>query len=314
MMSRRHVELTERARRHLAARACRGVGPWRIETTIVKLWMLGSGSSGNAMLVECDGARLLDRLRLRNTHARGAAEHDRRRAGVDRRMPDHARARRSREGRRRRGQALGLGHVRDARHRARAGARRERPCTPFEPGMTLEFPRMTVATTSTPHDANQSVGFVVTSRIDRRARGSFYDIGHVTPRDRQGVRRRSTFSCSSRTTTTTCCAYGPYPPWLQARIAGRRGHLSNPDAARFARAMVTQRDEPSRARALERECNTPSVALDCMRGAIKGDEVPRHADRGETGRGRGSVHAWRKKSRATDAIQPVLTGCRVPGS
>ena len=39
---------------------------------------------------------------------------------------------------------------------------------------------MTVSTTPTPHDARESVGFVVTSKSTGARAGMFYDIGHVS--------------------------------------------------------------------------------------------------------------------------------------
>ena len=137
----------------------------------------------------------------------------------------------------------------------------------FEPGMMVEFPRMTVATTSTPHDADQSVGFVVTSRSTGARAGLFYDMGYGT----RGMAK----ACDSLDILVLesnhddeMLRYGPYAPWLQKRIAGRYGHLSNPEAARFARAMVTKDMNHLVLAHLSENCNTPQIALGAMRSAI----------------------------------------------
>ena len=104
---------------------------------------------------------------------------------------------------------MGLGNLRDAGNGARARAAADTPVLTFEPGMTLDFPRMTVETTATPHDANESVGFVVTSRVDGRARGLVLRHRHRDARAWPRRASRWTFWCSSRTTTTRCCATAP---------------------------------------------------------------------------------------------------------
>jgi phosphoribosyl 1,2-cyclic phosphodiesterase len=61
---------------------------------------------------------------------------------------------------------------------------------------------------------------------------------------------------------------GPYGPWLQARIASRVGHLSNHDAAAFAREAVTRETNHLVLAHLSEKCNTPRVALTNMRAAL----------------------------------------------
>ncbi len=63
---------------------------------------------------------------------------------------------------------------------------------------------------------------------------------------------------------------GPYPRWLQARIASPTGHLSNADSAAFARRAVTRGLAHLVLAHLSENCNTPAVALAAMRGALRG--------------------------------------------
>ena len=187
MMSRRHVELTERAGRHLAAIHA---GRWTVDdgsTRRMKIWMLGSGSNGNAILVECDGSRLLVDCGFGTRTLAARLQDDRRRSRIDRRLPAHARARRSPEGAAAAALRWGWGiyatpgtatraraaenagpHVR-ARHDARFSAHDDRGDARLS------------------HDANESVGFVVTSRSTGARAGLFYDIGCVTRARREGL-------------------------------------------------------------------------------------------------------------------------------
>jgi phosphoribosyl 1,2-cyclic phosphodiesterase len=133
--------------------------------------------------------------------------------------------------------------------------------------MTLDFPRMRVTTTRTPHDADESVGFVIESRSTGARAGLFYDIGHVT----RGIAR----ACESLDILVLesnhdddMLANGPYPPFLQRRIASRVGHLSNDQACDFARRTVKRGLNHLVLAHLSEQCNTPSVAVAGMRDAV----------------------------------------------
>src|SRR5262249_46980432 len=61
---------------------------------------------------------------------------------------------------------------------------------------------------------------------------------------------------------------GSYPASLKRRISGRFGHLSNPEAGRFAKEMVNRDLQHVILAHLSEENNTPAVAMDTMRGAL----------------------------------------------
>jgi phosphoribosyl 1,2-cyclic phosphodiesterase len=137
----------------------------------------------------------------------------------------------------------------------------------FEPGMTIEFERMVVTSTATPHDANQSVGFVVESRSTGARAGLFYDIGHVSPAIAEVCERLDILVLESNH-DLDMLRNGPYPRWLQARIACPTGHLSNRDAGVFARDAVTREMHHLVLAHLSDKNNTPQVALQSMRGVL----------------------------------------------
>lgn len=75
---------------------------------------------------------------------------------------------------------------------------------------------------------------------------------------------------------------GPYPYPLKQRILGRRGHLSNEDAAAFARRMAECGTRCIVLAHLSRENNTPQRALAVMETALSGlDVTVEVAPRGE---------------------------------
>jgi phosphoribosyl 1,2-cyclic phosphodiesterase len=230
--------------------------------------MLGSGSGGNAVLIECDGARLLVDCGFGTRTLAGRL----RTIGVEPESIDacvvtHAHT----------------DHVKGAASAAKrwGWSLHATPGTAaapeltgasvhtFEPGATIDFTRMSVSSTATPHDATQSVGFVVTSRSTGARAALFYDIGHVTPEIAQACDALDILVLESNH-DVEMLRNGPYPRFLQARIACRTGHLSNRDAGLFARGPVSRGLHHLVLAHLSEQNNTEHVALASMGAALKG--------------------------------------------
>lgn len=232
----------------------------------MKLWMLGSGSGGNAILIECDGSRILIDCGFGTRTLAGRLKP----IGVDPRSiegclithehSDHV------KGAAAAAKRWGWG-VFATPGTALAPELAKTQVHTFEPGMTVEFPRMSVASVPTPHDANQSVGFVVTSRSTGARAGLFYDIGHVSQAIARACEALDILVLESNH-DDELLRNGPYPRWLQARIASNTGHLSNHDAGVFARTTVTRELKHLVLAHLSEKNNTAPVALSAMRGAI----------------------------------------------
>lgn len=232
----------------------------------MKLWMLGSGSSGNAVLIECDGSRILvdcgfgtrtlaGRLKAidvdpksidaclitheHTDHLKGAAS-----AAKKWGWTIYATA----------GTADGID----------LGGKRLRV---FEPGTTLDLARMSATSTRTPHDATEPVGFVIQSHSTGARAGLFYDIGYVSRRIAKACESLDILVIESNH-DEDMLRYGPYSPSLKRRIASNLGHLSNPDAGRFTREMATRDLRHVVLAHLSQENNSPEVALTSMRGAL----------------------------------------------
>ncbi len=228
--------------------------------------MLGSGSSGNAILIECDGSRLLidcgfgTRALAGRLKTIGVEPESIDGCLITHEHSDHV------KGAGAAAKRWGWG-IYATPGTAQARELTETPVHRFEPGATLEFPRMVVATTATPHDANQSVGFVVESRSTGARVGLFYDIGHVS--------REIASACTSLDMLVLESNHddamlrdGPYPRWLQSRISCKTGHLSNRDAGVFAREALTSGVNHLVLAHLSEKCNSEVVALESMRSAI----------------------------------------------
>lgn len=232
----------------------------------MKLWMLGSGSSGNAILIECDGSRILidcgfgTRTLAGRLKSIGVEPESIEGCLITHEHSDHV------KGAGAAAKRWGWG-VYATPGTARAPELAETQVQTFEPGMTVEFPRLTVAATATPHDANQSVGFVVTSRSTGARAGLFYDIGHVSTDIAAACHGLDMLVLESNH-DDDMLRNGPYPRWLQSRIACKTGHLSNRDAGLFAREAVTRALSHLVLAHLSERCNAPDVALGSMRTAL----------------------------------------------
>lgn len=228
--------------------------------------MLGSGSSGNAILVECDESRILidcgfgTRTLSGRLKTIGVAPESIDACLITHEHSDHVKG--AAAAAKRWGWGL-YATAGTARASELTGAKVHR----FSPGESIEFPRITVTSTATPHDANESVGFVATSRSTGARVGLFYDIGHVSAAIENACAGLDILVLESNH-DDEMLRTGPYPRWLQARIASKTGHLSNHDAGQFARDAVCRTMHHLVLAHLSENCNTPHIALGAMRSAI----------------------------------------------
>jgi phosphoribosyl 1,2-cyclic phosphodiesterase len=234
---------------------------------------LQSGSNGNCIYVEAGGRKLLfdagisgsraaDRLAR---HGRNIAEvdavvisHDHvdhsRSMGIFHRkfkLPIYATAKTHRAAGR-----YALGRINDFRH--------------FAAGDTLHFGPLTVETISTPHDGADGVAFVVDD--GRRRLGILTDLGHVFSALEAVVASLDAVLLESNYDPQMLAA-GPYPEFLQERIKGPGGHLSNFEAAEVLKSNAPQRMQWVCLAHLSEHNNTPALALKTHR-RILGKRLP----------------------------------------
>jgi phosphoribosyl 1,2-cyclic phosphodiesterase len=226
---------------------------------------LQSGSAGNATFVEAGGVRLLfdagisgrkteERLLASGVEARTlqaiivSHEHTDHVTGLrvlQRRydLPVHATV----------GTFAALSHRTSLRTTARA--------CPFHAGEILRFGAVSVETYRTPHDAAESVCFVVDD--GRRRLGILTDIGYVSDQLRAVVATLDGVFIESNH-DPEMLASGSYPAVLKRRIAGPEGHLSNDESAVLLRDHGTRLTWAVLSH-LSGDNNTPRAALETHR-------------------------------------------------
>jgi phosphoribosyl 1,2-cyclic phosphodiesterase len=228
----------------------------------MKLWMLGSGSSGNAVLVQAGGDRILIDAgfgprtlagRLKVAHTKPDAidacflthEHSDHIAGVGKAMAKWGWPVFASAGTLRGAELDGLG------------------VKPLACGSSVTLANMTVESVRTSHDARESAGYVVTDIRSGVRAAVFYDFGYVSAAVRAACADVDVLVMESNHDDRMLRA-GPYPPWLQARIASRTGHLSNHAAADFISRSVSRTLSHVVLAHLSERCNSPRVALETV--------------------------------------------------
>jgi phosphoribosyl 1,2-cyclic phosphodiesterase len=233
----------------------------------MRLWVLGSGSAGNAVLLENGAVRLLidagfgprtlaRRLRLAGVDAGAVAA-----CVVTHDHSDHV-----------------CGAARAARRwgwevfategTVRASDLDGIPVTTFAAGERVRVGSFEVEAVATPHDAIEPIGVLVTA-TDTGARAAVcYDIGHASDDVRALCHAVDILVLEANHDEGMLWA-GPYPPWLCARIASSTGHLSNRAAADVAREAVTPRLAHVVLAHLSEQNNSPELAHRTVRAALR---------------------------------------------
>jgi phosphoribosyl 1,2-cyclic phosphodiesterase len=155
-----------------------------------------------------------------------------------------------------------------ARQRARLGVLDDIRC--FHAGESLRFAEVTVETIPTPHDGVDGVAFVVDDGQCRL--GVLTDLGHVFPGLEDVLLSLDAVLLESNY-DPQMLRDGPYPEFLQERIRGPGGHLSNHESAALLRRAFAGRLRWACLGHLSEHNNNPARALETHQ-AMLGDGRP----------------------------------------
>ena len=203
----------------------------------MRLWVLGSGSSGNAVLIETERSRILvdagfaPRVLRQRLAVAGVAPESIEAVVVTHEHTDHIKGVASAA------RKWGWTVVCTAGTRMRCPdwAELRTILTPCKSSVIVgDFHLETVPVS---HDANEPIAVIVTSLGDGARAGIVYDLGHVTESVSRALDKLDILVIESNHDERMLRA-GPYPPSLQARIRGKFGHLSNRDAALAASESI----------------------------------------------------------------------------
>jgi len=236
----------------------------------VRLIILGSGSRGNAVLLESGGESLLvdagfsSRDLARRLAAAGATADGLRGIALTHEHGDHARGAPA-------AAAAWKVPILASRGTLAALAPRLRPGTATR---TLEASRTTTCggfalrSYPTAHDAADPVMLVVGDADGRRV-GIAYDVGSPTAALRHACHDLDALVLETNHDEVLLRS-SRYPPAVRSRIAGRGGHLSNREAGLLAAEVAHAGLAVLVLAHLSDRCNTPDLARDAVALALKG--------------------------------------------
>lgn len=140
----------------------------------------------------------------------------------------------------------------------------------FVTGKSFQIGSLQIESLRTPHDAIESVCFVIQDSLSGKRFGLLTDLGHLFPALREVMGSLDAVLLESNYDTDMLRA-GPYPQHLKDRIVGQRGHLSNEEAAMLLEHVDASRLQWVCLGHLSAQNNSPDVAVAAHRG--------RHGDR-----------------------------------
>ena len=223
---------------------------------------LQSGSNGNSIYVEGAGVRLLFDAGISGSRAQERlAMHGRDIAGVDAVLISHDHVDHAR--------SMGIFHRKfglpvyvtaetyQAARRHKLGEIED--IGHFSAGEALRFGKVVVETFATPHDGVDGVVFVVDD--GKRRLGVLTDLGHVFSGLEDIIGSLDAALLESNY-DPDMLATGPYPQWLQGRIEGPGGHISNPESAELLLKAASERMKWACLAHLSQDNNTPDLAVE----------------------------------------------------
>ena len=134
------------------------------------------------------------------------------------------------------------------------------------PGSFFELGSLTVTTFPTPHDAAESVGYVLSNGEKSAAVAT--DLGEVTDYVEQAVTGTDLVLLETNH-NVDMVRNGPYPRHLQQRILSGVGHLCNETAAQFAVRLAHSGTKAFVLAHLSKENNTPELAYEAVHHALE---------------------------------------------
>ncbi|BCX47371.1 MBL fold metallo-hydrolase [Haloferula helveola] len=137
----------------------------------------------------------------------------------------------------------------------------------FESGAGFSVGGLAIESFAVPHDAVEPVGFVF--RTEQRAIGLVSDSGHVTARVTEALRGVDSLFVEANYDDALLEADTKRPWSTKQRISSRHGHLSNAQAAELVAELAKDGLRHVVLGHLSRDCNNPEVALAAIRGKVE---------------------------------------------
>ncbi|MFA7665569.1 MAG: MBL fold metallo-hydrolase [Burkholderiaceae bacterium] len=145
------------------------------------------------------------------------------------------------------------------------------------PDQVFEVDGLQIEPVPVPHDAREPVQYVFDN--GRARLGVLTDLGHGTPHVVRALARLDALVLECNHDPDLLAGNPGYPPALKRRIGGRWGHLANAEAARILAAIDRSRLRTVVAAHLSQQNNRPELAQQALATVLQSDlEAVRVAD------------------------------------
>ncbi|MCW1887817.1 MBL fold metallo-hydrolase [Luteolibacter flavescens] len=141
----------------------------------------------------------------------------------------------------------------------------------FESGGSFHFNGLSVHSFAVPHDAVEPVGFVF--RHEEKSFGLLSDTGHVTKLISERLRGVGALFVEANYDDALLEADTKRPWSTKQRISSRHGHLSNAQTAALVAELATTGLRRVVLGHLSRDCNCPLTAAKAVRGSLAEVEI-----------------------------------------
>lgn len=235
----------------------------------MRAWTLGSGSKGNSILLESDGTRVLidagysPRALVQRLASAGVQPESISAVVVTHEHIDHVRGVSAAQ-RRWQWQVYG-----SAGTIAAIAELDERRCTALRSGAAFTIGALQFELVRVPHDASAPTAVVATATRTGFRTGIAHDLGAVPDALRTAFLRLDLLLLESNH-DEEMLRTGPYPAFLQARISGGSGHLSNRQSAALSRELAGEQLRQLVLLHLSEVNNTPRHAVIAAEAALRG--------------------------------------------
>ncbi len=139
---------------------------------------------------------------------------------------------------------------------------------PLGPDLSLSLGELRILGVPLSHDAAQPLGW--RAEGEKSAVAVLTDLGKLTEEVRRAA-RGCRFAVVETNHDVELLRRGPYPPYLQRRILGDRGHLSNEAGAELALLLAETGAEELLLGHLSKENNRPPLAMEAVRRRVGAD-------------------------------------------
>jgi phosphoribosyl 1,2-cyclic phosphodiesterase len=130
----------------------------------------------------------------------------------------------------------------------------------FVSGESFQIGTLQIETLRTPHDASEGVCFVIEDVESGIRFGLLTDLGHVFSQLQRIISTLDAVLIESNY-DDDMLRFGPYPQYLKDRISGKRGHISNKEAAELLDGCDRNQLQWACLGHLSAQNNCPDVAL-----------------------------------------------------